>query len=139
MDENKILAQELEKLNAQWANAGSGTGWVGQRLPGDTAAKTVTLNGKPQDVLTKVYSVLQSKGNIIEQSQPDEAVVLSAMIGSGFMNMNPALVTVRVVHFSETQTELSITGVAKEGLIKQHAGEKAAQKIAALLNGSTQA
>jgi hypothetical protein len=70
----------------------------------------------------------------LEQANTSASVpTLAAVIGSGFMNMNPAVVTVEVVPTSDDLSKVSIRGVAKEGLIKQRAGEKAARRIGDLL------
>jgi hypothetical protein len=51
------------------------------------------------------------------------------------MNLNPAVVTVWIVEPAPDQVAIRIRGTAKEGLIKQHAGEKAAQRVAQELFG----
>jgi hypothetical protein len=58
---------------------------------------------------------------------------MRALLGSGFLNLNPALVTIIVSRRDEMTTEVTIRGVAKEGLIKQRAGQKAAERVAAAL------
>jgi hypothetical protein len=49
------------------------------------------------------------------------------------MNLNPAVVTVTITSASGGGTSVHIRGAAKEGLIKQRAGQKAAERLAALL------
>ena len=61
---------------------------------------------------------------------------MAAVVGSGLLNLNPAVVTVAVVPLAEDRTRATVTGTAKEGLIKQHAGEKAARRIAEQLRQS---
>jgi hypothetical protein len=53
-------------------------------------------------------------------------------VGSGYANLNPAVVTV-TIHASEWGSRLVIRGAAKEGLIKQRAGAKAAKQVAAAM------
>ncbi len=48
--------------------------------------------------------------------------------------MNPTFVRLQVVPMSETSARVVVHGTAKEGLIKQRAGEKATRRIASLLN-----
>jgi hypothetical protein len=50
------------------------------------------------------------------------------------MNLNPAVITVSMPSAADRSTILHIRGAAKEGLIKQHAGEKAAKRFEALLD-----
>ena len=52
------------------------------------------------------------------------------VIGAGFSDLNPTLVTISISKGEGYHTHVTIQGKAKEGLIKQHAGEKAAQRIA---------
>jgi len=65
----------------------------------------------------------------------ENRATIRALLGSGFLNLNPALVTITVSRRDETTTEVTIRGVAKEGLIKQRAGQKAAERVAAALQG----
>jgi hypothetical protein len=60
---------------------------------------------------------------------------LQAMIGSGALDLSPAVVTVTL---SEAAGRVSATvrGVAKEGLIRQRAGEKAERRVVEHLTGS---
>jgi hypothetical protein len=59
---------------------------------------------------------------------------VSAVVPSGFWNMNPALVTVAVSP-REQRTRVRISAYALEGLIKQRAARKAATRIAESLGG----
>ncbi|HEX6500214.1 MAG TPA: hypothetical protein VF054_14465 [Micromonosporaceae bacterium] len=60
---------------------------------------------------------------------------LQAMIGTGAMNLNPTVVTVTL---SEDAGKViaTVRGVAKESLIRQRAGEKAARRVAEQLTHS---
>ncbi|GIH19606.1 hypothetical protein Raf01_77780 [Rugosimonospora africana] len=60
---------------------------------------------------------------------------LQAMIGSGVMALNPAVVTVTLSE-DGGRVIATVRGVAKEGLIRQRAGEKAARRVAEQLTGS---
>jgi hypothetical protein len=55
------------------------------------------------------------------------------MVGSGSMNLNPTVVTVTLTEAGPSTIAAQIRGVAKEGLIKQRAGRKAAERVAGLL------
>ena len=58
---------------------------------------------------------------------------MRAMVGAGVMNLNPALLTVTMTSMAGGRTTVHIRGAAKEGWIKQRAGEKAARRLAAML------
>ncbi len=142
--ENKILARELGKLGAISGAVGGGLdGAIGgglganlaaRLLPNDTFELDIEIAAKPRAVLKKAFNILSRTGKITEGIEPpSDLPTLYAVIGSGFLNLNPALVRVEIVAVSKNSTQVTIRGVAKEGLIKQHAGEKAARKIADLL------
>ena len=54
------------------------------------------------------------------------------IVGAGAGNLNPAVVTVTIRAAGQGST-LVVRGAAKEGLIKQHAGGKAARRVAEAL------
>ncbi|MGW6899590.1 MULTISPECIES: hypothetical protein [unclassified Streptomyces] len=72
--------------------------------------------------------------------EPEEGgadrVTFRVITGGGALNMNPVVVTVDVTRSSERTTILHVRAIAKEGLIKQRAGQRTAEHIAALLNGT---
>ncbi|MFE5086418.1 hypothetical protein [Streptomyces mirabilis] len=66
-----------------------------------------------------------------------DRVTLRVLTGGGYLNMNPVVVTVDATRSGERTTTLHVRAIAKEGLVKQRAGQKAAERIAALLNGAS--
>jgi len=79
------------------------------------------------------YSILllSSMGEILNPSDDFSEPVLTAVIGSGSMNLNPTIVIMQYVAIDEDHTEIHITASAKEGLVKQKSSEKAVKKIIA--------
>ena len=136
---NEILAAELQKLATKATKEEMGAsvvGWVAQKLPDDAFQTEVQLKADPETALRTACTVLQENGQIREDVEaPSDVPSISAVVGSGFLNLNPAVVTVQIIPRDDNVTNLIITGVAKEGLIKQHAGEKAANKIVRRLRG----
>jgi hypothetical protein len=124
------------------AAAGGGGGALGGGLGAKFAAKFLkndvkvinqTLPLPVEQAQAKVANVLAAAGRTLDVGQtakPSYAV----LIGTGFSN--PAVVIVTILEGDEQQTKLAIAGFAKEGLIKQHSGEKAAQKISGALDSS---
>jgi hypothetical protein len=144
-EEDEILARELGKLGAIGGavgggiggalGGGMGAGLAARLLPNDTFELDIEIAAKPSDVLRTTYDILCHTGRLTEETEPpSDLPTLCAVVGSGFWNLNPALVRVEIVPFSEDTTKVSVCGIAKEGLIKQHAGEKAAKRIANLLS-----
>ncbi|MFJ9822358.1 hypothetical protein ACIRU3_45525 [Streptomyces sp. NPDC101151] len=65
-----------------------------------------------------------------------DRVTLRVVTGGGALNMNPVVVTVQAMRSGERTTILQVRAIAKEGLIKQRAGQKTAERIAAVLDGA---
>ncbi|RII13833.1 hypothetical protein DSC45_23035 [Streptomyces sp. YIM 130001] len=65
-----------------------------------------------------------------------DRVTLRVLTGGGALNLNPVVVTVEVTRSGEQTTAVHVRAIAKEGLIKQRAGQKTAERVAALLNGA---
>lgn len=134
---NEILAAELQKLAAKAAKDETGAsvvGWVAKKLRDDTYQIQMQTPAAPEAALRTAHAVLQEKGQLREDvPSPCDIAALTAVVGSGFLGLNPALVTVQVTARADHLTDIQITGIAKEGLIKQHAGEKAAKLIATQL------
>ncbi len=131
---NEILAAELQKLGEKAARKKTGSdvvGWVAKKLPNDAFQLTLQTPADPAAALRTAHAILEEKGRLCDDLNvlPDVATV-AAVVGSGFLGLNPAVVTVQVIPRDDGSTELVVTGTAKEGLIKQHAGEKAARDVA---------
>lgn len=135
---NEILAAELQKLAEKTTKAvakedtGSAVvGWVAKKLPDDAFQLTLQTPTDPAAALRTAHAVLEEKGCLCDDlNVPPDVATVAAVVGSGFLGFNPAVVTVQVIPCDDGSTELVVTGAAKEGLIKQHAGEKAARAVA---------
>ena len=131
---NEILAAELQKLATKATRKETGAsvvGWVARKLPDDAFQTELQLSADAETALRTAYAVLQESGKIRDDVEtPADVACISGVVGSGFLGLNPAVVTVQVISQDESVTDLVVTGVAKEGLIKQRAGEKAAKEIA---------
>lgn len=78
--------------------------------------------------------VLASIGRVVAQTGPaGSQAAVRAIVGAGVMNLNPAMLTVTMTGTADGRTTVHIRGAAKEGLIKQRAGEKAARRLADML------
>jgi hypothetical protein len=139
-----VLAEELaERAGAdveRWLQSGAaGHGTKsGARLGArftkvDHFELELDLPEAPDAALRRAREVLSEEGDprdLGEEAASARAV--SAVVPSGFWNMNPALVTVAVAP-KEQGTRVRIGAYALEGLIKQRAARKAATRIAELL------
>ena len=134
---DEILAAELKKLAVQAGKTDTGAGvvnWVAKRLPVDAFTVELQFHVSPEVALRAACDLLQEEGQLRDDVELQAcAPAVSAVIGSGFMGLNPALVTIEVIPLATEDVKVKVVGTAKEGLIKQRGGEKAAQKIAGRL------
>ena len=128
-DEDELLVLGLSQLG------GRGAAWTARRLRKDVYELDKTVPVPLGEVFASVASMLESTGMVVARTGPgDGHALVCAVVGSGAMNLNPAVITVSMTSAADGSTILHIRGAAKEGLIKQHAGEKAAKRFGALLD-----
>jgi hypothetical protein len=136
-----VLGDELaERAGAdveRWLQsgaAGSGTK-SGARLGArftkvDHFELELDLPEAPDAALGRAREVLSEEGDLRDLGEePAAAPAVSAVVPSGWWNMNPALVTVAVAP-QEHGARVRIGAYALEGLLKQRAARKAATRIA---------
>ncbi len=136
---DEILACELKKLAVKTSGKETGAklvSWVAQRMPSDAGRLEMRFEIDPEAILRAAVEILEEEGEIrSDVAHGSQYPTLSAVIGSGFLGLNPAVVTVEVIPDGKSAASVTIFGVAKEGIIKQRAGQKAARRIADLLAG----
>ena len=82
-------------------------------------------------------TILQGRnGKIVKAYDGKGFSVLSGVMGSGFFNMNPAVIIAILKPAKTGATIVLLKGYAKEGMIKQHSAQKAVQKIMTAINGA---
>jgi hypothetical protein len=138
-----VLGEELaERAGAdveRWLQsgaAGSGTK-SGARLGArftkvDHFEVELDLPQAPEAALRRAREVLNEEGDLRDLGADAAAPAVSAVVPSGWWNMNPALVTVAVAP-REQGARVRIGAYALEGLLKQRAARKAATRVAELL------
>jgi hypothetical protein len=132
MDEDDILVEEIGKLGGGRGIGRSGWGarWTAGRLNKNVHEVDLMAAAPPDEIAERVASLLGSLGRIVDQQNSAGGTVVRGVFGAGAMNLNPALVTVTMTAGAAGGTAVHIRGAAKEGLIKQRAGQKAAERIA---------
>jgi hypothetical protein len=101
-----------------------------QFLPTETCSEKLALGIAPEKALKSGLAVLTKLGKLrTEEDVQSPYPTLRAVIGSGFLNMNPAIVCLEILKGDSSGCELSITAAAKEGIIKQHTASKAVQRV----------
>lgn len=140
--ENEILTDlygQAGRLGGSIGGAigGSGGGGRGGERGGRRAAKWLKnlvcevefeLAMSEAASLAAVERVLGEQGQTIEPLAPDEGVLTrSAVVGS--IRRNWAVVTIELKARGADSTRVHLRAVSKEGLIKQHAAEKTADRL----------
>ncbi|MFD6229224.1 hypothetical protein ACFWFZ_20480 [Streptomyces sp. NPDC060232] len=138
-DEDLILAEALGSMGAVGGGSGGrlGAKFAARRLKKNVHEVEVTLTGvSPAEAAARTADVLLRLGTPVRTAgaEPHAGVrVVRALVGGGFGNMNPVLVTVTLTGTGPQATAARVRGAAKEGLIRQRAGEKTARQVADLL------
>jgi hypothetical protein len=129
--EDQILARELGKVGGVFGPIGSfGSRFSARYLPTERFTGSLRIEKDVRDVLQTVFRALSGMGKMTDQyADPAGPPSLSAIVGSGFLGMNPTLLHVEVVATSDSGSEVSISAAAKEGLIKQRSAAKAVGKF----------
>jgi hypothetical protein len=145
-----ILGEELGKLGELGGKIGgllSGkTGSSGgshavkltaKFLPTETSSEKLVLKIGAEKALKLGYSVLLKMGELKTDDGPKAPYpMLRAVVSSGFLNMNPAVVYLEILEGDESGCEVTVTAAAKEGLIRQHTAAKALQRVVTALRSS---
>ncbi|MET7451337.1 hypothetical protein ABZT03_05435 [Streptomyces sp. NPDC005574] len=130
--EDKLLAEALGRINP-------GGKFAARFLKKDVGEFDRQLPLGFDPALEHAHTLL---GKLSESAEPElveagpDRVTLRVITRGGALGMNPVVVTVDVTRGSEGATTLHVRAAAKEGLIKQRAGQKTAAFIATALDGA---
>ncbi|MFI7345860.1 hypothetical protein ACIBSR_06260 [Streptomyces sp. NPDC049936] len=134
--EDQILAEELAALGA----VGGGSGRlvrVMAKLMRKNVHEVDLLFPLPFDDAVKCVSDVLGKAGRAAETVPlgsDEEETIRVVAGGGAGGLNPVVVTARVLKADGHTSEVWLRAAAKEGLIRQRAGEKTAVRLAAQLS-----
>lgn len=150
---DEILGRELAKLGSVAGAVGGavgggaagavgggiggarGPGWAMRYLSSEVYEASVEFAGDPADTVTRCYETLTELGEPTASEEAVDHPRLQAVIGSGFMRLNPAVVEIDVKPTGSAASQVSVRASAKEGLIKQHTAEKAVRRVVEALEG----
>lgn len=134
--EDDLLARALgqQAAGAVPGQSGRAAGAVARRLRENVYETETTLAAPLNEACAHVAGVLMAIGQVVAETSPAGGqAVVRAIVGAGAMNLNPAMLTVTMTSAADDRTTVHIRGAAKEGLIKQRAGEKAVRRLAAMV------
>ena len=124
---DELLAQALGRLG------GPGARIVSRWLPPNVGEEQLELPWPRAELEPAVIAFLEAYGTPVALRDPSSSDGHSALVGSGRLRLNPAVVTVWLTEVAPGRTRLRVRGIAKEGWIKQRGGEQVAREIAAAL------
>ena len=106
-----------------------------RRLKKSVLEIDLTLAIPPAAAAERARQVLDELGRELDSHDGGEAgnVRIVGIVAAGIGNLNPAVVTVIIRAADNGGSKLVVRGAAKEGLIRQRAGESAAKRVAAAL------
>ncbi|MGW7208535.1 hypothetical protein [Streptomyces sp. NPDC054837] len=136
--EDQILADELAALGAASGGSGRLTGLVAKLLGKNVHEIDLVIPLPFGDAVDRVVAVLGGGGRPVVSLRVEDGgdqEMLRAVVGGGLGGLNPVVVTVLVTKGAEDSSAVRLRAAAKEGLVKQRAGEKTATRLAALLPG----
>ena len=136
---DEVLERELEKLGRLGGSVGAGlvgaaggglgAKWAARRLSSSSVEQSLEVAMSGRDALTLGYRTLSSIGQVLPGEVDTGKPAIRALVGSGILGMNPAVVDLSLEIVSEQVVKLTIRATAKEGLIKQHTAEKAIRRV----------
>jgi hypothetical protein len=135
--EDEILAEELAALGAVGGSSGGLTRLVAKLMRKNVHEIDLVIPLPFDDAVKRAVKVLGRAGRAVEPTHVEpgrdrETIRVVASGGAG--GMNPVVVTALVTKGGENSSKVKLRAAAKEGLIKQRAGEKTAARLAALLS-----
>jgi hypothetical protein len=126
--EDELLVRALGEVGGRGRR---GAGAAARRLPKGVFEIELSLRMSPAAAAERARDAISDHGSLLDlEGVGDDQV--AGVVGAGVGNLNPAVVTVTISASAEG-SRLIIRGAAKEGLIKQRAGEKAAKRVAAAM------
>ena len=107
--ENDLLANEIGKIGGLSGVIGGPAGMVGgfvganlvaRLLPTKKYQTQLTINANPEEILVKVYAFLSSNGQVndSEELRKSPYPTVAGVIGSGGLNLNPAILCRQSLH-----------------------------------------
>lgn len=127
-----ILATRIGRLAGR---VGFGASLVARLLPENVGEATFSVAETPESLRARAADLLAQRGDLLGEHElvvaPD---TLAAVVGAGRMALNPTVVTVTIERDQNQSSVVTVRAVAKEGLMKQRAGEEVAAWLRATLS-----
>jgi len=121
------------RAGGRWGGASGGR--FGARFTkAQTAETTVEAPCDPEAARERARAAIAESGAVIEDPNASGDGSVWGIVGSGAMNMAPALVRVEVEAAGSSGSRVHVRATGREALIKQKIGAKAADRIVAAVS-----
>lgn len=120
--DSDILLDEFVRLGGHSARMAA------SKLKDNIGDKSIVLSADPLKILKSTEEYFKQEGVLLKDDSTESSNIVKGILGCGTRKLNPTLVSVTLSTGLES-SEVAIRGVAKEGLIKQRAGEEAADAL----------
>ena len=134
--EDELLGHALGMLGGSVGGA-AGVRFAATLMKKNVREVELALPLEREAAFEQVRAALAQFGQEVAAPQvPDGAhtAVVRVVAGGGFGGLNPVVVTAAVSSAGPGEARVLLRGAAKEGLIKQRAGEKIVERVRALLS-----
>jgi hypothetical protein len=126
----RLLSGHVDGALQAGLTAGLGTQFAERFLPTERYCEKLKVAMPPEKALKRGFSVLAKMGAMEEEKGAQAPYpFLKAVVRSGFMSMNPAVVFFEILDGDASGCEVTVTAAAKEGLIKQQTAQKAVRRV----------
>ncbi|MEU3932992.1 hypothetical protein AB0E85_13285 [Streptomyces sp. NPDC029044] len=134
--EDELLAGELAALAAIAGGWGGLTRFVAKLMRKNVHEIELVVALPFEDTVERVTRVLGRAGRRVRLGSEPRAGqrIIRVVTGGGVGGMNPVVVTALVTTGGASDSQVRLRAAAKEGLIRQRAGELTAARLAALLD-----
>jgi hypothetical protein len=89
----------------------------------------VEVRADPVAAATTFSEAIARLGRLLDGGPDEPGPTVIGVVGGGFLNLNPAVIQIRIAPMAEGRSRATLSGTAKEGMIKQRAGEKAVRRV----------
>ncbi|MFJ7340811.1 hypothetical protein ACIQU3_11025 [Streptomyces sp. NPDC101110] len=134
--EDELLADELAALAAAVGAWGGLTRFVAKLMRKNVHEIDLVAALPFEETVERVAAVLERAGRRVGSAPGPgkDQRTIRVVVGGGAGGMNPVVVTARVTKGGAAHSEVRLRAAAKEGLIRQRAGERTATRLAAMLD-----
>ncbi|MFE9028871.1 hypothetical protein ACFYOA_21855 [Streptomyces iakyrus] len=134
--EDELLADELAALAAVAGGWGGLTRLVAKLMRKNVHEIELVVAVPFEDAVERVARVLgrAGRGVCLGSELCADQRMIRVVAGGGVGGMNPVVVTALVTKVGASDSQVRLRAAAKEGLIRQRAGERTAARLAALLD-----